>query len=55
MNKKCVYVISVRILFVINFLKIIRPVLVGYKENKPETGIWPIVVKSCGYFSWLQL
>jgi len=31
--------------FVIKFLKIIRPVLVGHKENKPETDIWPIVVR----------
>jgi len=35
----------IRILFAIKFLKIIRPVPVGYKENKPETAIWPIVVR----------
>jgi len=35
----------IRILFVIKFLKIIRPVLVGDEENKPETDIWPIVVR----------
>jgi hypothetical protein len=45
------------ILFATKFLKIIRPVLVGYKENKPETDIWPIVVteRAVDIFHILQL
>lgn len=47
----------IRILFPIKFLKIIRPELVGYKENKPETDIWPIVVRdrAVDIFHILQL
>jgi hypothetical protein len=47
----------IRILFAIKFLKLIRPVLIGYKEYKPETDLWPIVVRerAVDIFHILQL